>query len=113
MLRERVGRACDRVAVYAYGDWLARSGNNANLAAEAALTLLSVPGEGEGLATAHQNTPGSAVGVGICLPGALCAPQPKGVAPGCRGSVCLKPDVVLPPVEPPARLPREPCQPRW
>ncbi|HEY3703067.1 MAG TPA: class I SAM-dependent methyltransferase, partial [Acidimicrobiales bacterium] len=39
-LRERLSQSCDRVLVYAYGDWLTRAGDLAGLAREAGLTVV-------------------------------------------------------------------------
>lgn len=39
-LRARLKDRCDRILIYAYGDWLTRHGNLAGLAAAAGLTLL-------------------------------------------------------------------------
>ena len=44
-LRERILRTCDRVLVYAYGDWLTRAGDLTNLASEAGLTVTGADGQ--------------------------------------------------------------------
>jgi 2-polyprenyl-3-methyl-5-hydroxy-6-metoxy-1,4-benzoquinol methylase len=44
-LRERIRRSCDRVLVYAYGDWLTRAGDLTNLAREAGLTVAGPDGQ--------------------------------------------------------------------
>jgi SAM-dependent methyltransferase len=42
-LRHRLARHCERLVVYAYGDWLSRFGDLAGLATKANLTLLASP----------------------------------------------------------------------
>jgi hypothetical protein len=44
-LRERIRRRCDRVLVYAYGDWLTLAGDLTNLAREAGLTVAGPDGQ--------------------------------------------------------------------
>ncbi|TMM18441.1 MAG: class I SAM-dependent methyltransferase [Actinobacteria bacterium] len=44
-LRQRIFRSCDRVLVYAYGDWLTRAGDLASLAREAGLTITGPGGQ--------------------------------------------------------------------
>jgi 2-polyprenyl-3-methyl-5-hydroxy-6-metoxy-1,4-benzoquinol methylase len=44
-LREWLRRTCDRVLVYAYGDWLTRAGDLASLAREAGLTITGPGGQ--------------------------------------------------------------------
>jgi hypothetical protein len=44
-LRERLRQSCDRVLVYAYGDWLTRDGDLAGLAKEAGLTVVGPGGQ--------------------------------------------------------------------
>jgi 2-polyprenyl-3-methyl-5-hydroxy-6-metoxy-1,4-benzoquinol methylase len=44
-LRERLRRSCDRVLVYAYGDWLTRPGDLASLAGEVGLNVVGPGGQ--------------------------------------------------------------------
>jgi hypothetical protein len=51
-LRERLRQSCDRVLVYAYGDWLARAGGLADLACEAGLRIVGAADQTVALAEA-------------------------------------------------------------
>ena len=50
-LRANLGAHCDRILLYAYGDWLTRTGGLASLARDAGFTLLDPAAEHAGLAT--------------------------------------------------------------
>ncbi len=61
-LRERLGQCCDRVVVYAYGDWLSQAGDLANLANQAGLTVTGPGGQQAALAVVDGPTPGGTDG---------------------------------------------------
>ncbi len=61
-LRERLRQSCDRVLVYAYGDWLTRAGDLASLAREAGLTVIGPGGQQAALVVIDGPTPGGTDG---------------------------------------------------
>jgi SAM-dependent methyltransferase len=61
-LRERLRQSCDRVLVYAYGDWLTRAGDLTNLAREAGLSVVGPDGQQAAVVVIDGPTPGGTNG---------------------------------------------------
>lgn len=61
-LRERLRESCDKVLVYAYGDWLTRAGDLASLAREAGFTVAGSGGQEAALVDMDASRPGGTNG---------------------------------------------------